>query len=145
MPTGKGISERNKLRKFIKMYMDYPRDLIMVRLNISSPKFDSLLNDAIREKIVSRDFVNRVKLHREMADSMENEPFSYDEDDYGNLRKKTFITREGLLVFGEQPEPIAEPTELSVAIKRYTNTLDNLKNEVYVEREDNSIRFTSFS
>ena len=125
MPGETKLNETQKLMKLIKLYEDYPRDLVKHRLDLTDGEFDSLINKAVRRKIISRGYVKDIEKYRELSKNMSSEPYSYKESDYGhNERKKIFITKRGILTFnGNEPIKKPFPTSLQIAVKEYKNAL----------------------
>jgi len=85
-----------RLEEFKGYYQKYPRNLIKDKLNITDHTFDKMLRHCIQLEISQRK--EEINL---LAELERTQPFSKNEDDYGNnaFEGKQMITREGMLIF----------------------------------------------
>jgi len=51
MPGEIQLTQEQKLRQFIKLYEDYPRALVMHKLNLDDLSFDQMLRFSLHKKI----------------------------------------------------------------------------------------------
>lgn len=124
MPGETKITTKKKLKEFIKLYEDYPKHLVRHKLNLTELQFDSLLRKAVRDKVITNQ--GRIELEKKhsLTPRFENTPFSENEDDYGSLSKKVFITKNGIISF-DGNEPIEEkPSLLKGVIQWYKETME---------------------
>jgi hypothetical protein len=111
MPGEKKIPTKKKLKEFIKLYEDYPKNLVRSKLNLTELQFDKLLRRALKEKIISHKDLIDLKEKDSLSVRFQNTPFSENEDDYGTLNKKRFFTKEGVISF-DGNKPIEPRTSL---------------------------------
>lgn len=123
MPGEIKVATKQKLKEFIKLYEDYPKHLVRHKLNLTELKFDMLLRQALRAKIVSYKEMIELNQKDSLRPKFENSPFSENEDDYGTLTKKKFFTNKGVISF-DGNEPLEPKTNfLRSAIDWYKITM----------------------
>ena len=124
MPGEMKRATKEKLKEFIKLYEDYPRNLVRHKLNLTELQFDKMLRQALKDKIITNARLIDLNTKDLLAVRFENTPFSENEDDYGTLSKKNFITKNGIISF-DGNEPLEPRTSfLSGVIEWYKEVME---------------------
>jgi len=114
-----GIMELKKLKKQATITLierlSYPK--IAQEYNISLSSVNRIIGRKISKfgiKIVKKTNVFKTP----------NIPFSYNEMDYGFRKRKSLITRQGIVSFKGNSEITETPSELSIAIRMYKQSIN---------------------
>jgi len=99
MPGEIELTQEQKLKQFIKLYEDYPRSLVMHKLNLDDLSFDQMLRFSLHKKIITNKKMLELKEKDDIVLKQENPPYSDKEEDYQFLNKKVFITKNGIMFF----------------------------------------------
>ncbi len=134
MPGEIELNQKQKLKQFIKLYEDYPKSLVMHKLNLDDLSFDQMLRFSLHKKIITNKKMLELKEKDDIVLKQENPPYSDKEEDYHFLNKKVFITKKGMMFFdGVEP------------LKKQLNPLSGIAQWYKQTMKENNIQLLNIS